>query len=150
MSIVSSTHRKGYSISIEQELIEMTSMGHSYISKDWRYVDKEGHPHGPELLLAEWVVLGTYWCDTCRDEHEDSELRCTLCGEKIEPKYGWTGPDTHRLPGLQTATLKADDGRVYTLRLEDLARWMTEDDMDSFATEVMASRVPDYIEGFTT
>lgn len=126
----------------------MATMGHPYILPDWSYTDKAGHPHGPELLLAEWVVLGTYWCDMCRDEHEDTELRCILCGEEIEPKYGWTSSEAHRLPGLRTVLLKSDDGRVYVLRPEEAPQWTTETDMDAFAAEVMASRVPDFIEGF--
>lgn len=64
----------------------------------WRYTDRQGHEHAPEVYtdqggvkrVRDWpslvsVVEETYWCDECNDEHERRHRECRICGEQIEP-----------------------------------------------------------------
>ncbi len=38
-------------------------------------------------LLSLRVVIETYWCRDCQDEHEDRRRECIKCGGEIRPKY---------------------------------------------------------------
>lgn len=61
---------------------------------DWRVVDKQGHEHcwhfrqaghGASLPSLVWKIDETYWCDSCRDEHETGHYECKKCGEEVKP-----------------------------------------------------------------
>lgn len=103
-----------YSIEFSQEEIRSTTLGRHELAPGWRYVDDAGHVHAGYDSL-EWVGTSTYWCDTCRDEHEEGEYRCRLCAEVVEPEYVFTGPQAEVVPGLRTVTLRLDDGRAWFL-----------------------------------
>lgn len=49
---------------------------------DWEGEDVNHHRHQAATLneSAPWVLLRRYWCEDCRDEHEDYERRCAICG----------------------------------------------------------------------
>jgi hypothetical protein len=76
----------------------------SDINADWKFTDAAGHEHHCDYDAADRyptlreVWDGTWWCDDCRDEHEDTHLECRQCGEHIRP--GMTGPGTKWVPGL--------------------------------------------------
>lgn len=65
---------------------------------DWSYTDPAGHAHrwvakdgdplwwSGSVPTVESVVTDSYWCDDCRDYHEESELRCRECGAVVEPR----------------------------------------------------------------
>lgn len=82
--------------------------------KSWRFTDAAGHVHrwreGPDAYPTLTPVGdGLYWCEDCRDEHEDSHLECRWCGERITPEV--TGPVTEQIPGMLEYYL---DGKAIT------------------------------------
>ena len=74
----------------------------------WKFTDSEGHEHSaypespdrPTWPTLKWVVDETYWCETCRDEHESGHHECAVCGETIEPGMVMKPPETMTRPGL--------------------------------------------------
>jgi hypothetical protein len=94
----------------ETERIDVTS-ALPYADEKWTYTDRHGHQHrydhGYPTLV--WIVDETYWCDDCRDEHEEGHYQCPLCGEHIEP--GMAGPDLYRryIPGMTTYYLNDEE-----------------------------------------
>lgn len=102
-------------------MIDVTTRGHHVPDPEWSHFDSNGHEHrfeaSGDLPTLEWVVTYTYWCEMCRDEHEEGEWRCRLCGDTVEPRYGFTGPQTHMVPGLAEAILTVN-GREYQLSPE--------------------------------
>jgi hypothetical protein len=79
---------------------------HTERDSNWTYTDKGLHFH-MAVKTVDNVVYPTcrlmcddYWCDDCRDIHEDSHLECRYCGEEIRPgtirvpnePLAWTGP----------------------------------------------------------
>lgn len=81
-----------------QELIPLDSMWPEG-DPAWRYLDKAGHMHRPELrqglngprvkgypTLFE-VRSRVEWCDMCDEYHDNFEhYVCNQCGEKIKPR----------------------------------------------------------------
>lgn len=65
----------------------------------WSFTDAAGHTHrwvakaGFSLWWTGTVptigpaVVGTYWCEDCQDDHEETEQRCLLCREVVRPGY---------------------------------------------------------------
>ncbi|MFJ2007031.1 hypothetical protein [Streptomyces chartreusis] len=56
----------------------------------WRLTDEQGHEHhyasGPDRYPTLTAKQGdVYWCEDCRDEHQDSWYVCRTCGERITP-----------------------------------------------------------------
>lgn len=92
-------------LEVTQEPVQVTTRGYHAVVPDWTFTDAHGHLHDASLETCEWVVVSTYWCDDCRDDHDESELRCRQCGELIVPQRRWTGEQTELLPGLRTITL---------------------------------------------
>lgn len=83
-----SARYKGPAIDAFRDVQYITSMAdETEYDPAWSWVDPNGHEHsvaGPRrLTLVEWVVTDTYWCDLCRDEHQEVELRCSECGVVI-------------------------------------------------------------------
>lgn len=104
----------GHVIRVEREMINFDYM--SDIDANWKYTDKAGHRHYcdydgsvhyPTLAV---IQDGTWWCEDCGDEHEDSHLACLQCGERITP--GTTGPGRKWIPGRVNATI---DGEPATM-----------------------------------
>ncbi len=86
---------------VERERIEITSLSPRQ-DKDWVHIDHQRHEHrwlddGYPTLVG--VTDRIYWCEDCRDEHEDTHLECAICGEHIVP--GTVGPSPFReyMPG---------------------------------------------------
>jgi hypothetical protein len=77
-------------LEMRREPIDVTS-GLPTMDPDWRYTDKQGHGHYYDRSTPTYyptlvtVVDGTYWCDTCREEHEETHLECPICGETVVP-----------------------------------------------------------------
>jgi len=95
---------------IERDVINVSYL--SDIDANWRYTDTRGHHHycdydAPDHYptLRE-VTDQTWWCDDCRDEHEDTHLECRQCGEHITP--GMTGPGTKLIPGRVEYTFNGE------------------------------------------
>lgn len=90
-------------------------MGHHVPDPEWSNVDAHGHEHhfeGDELPTLDWVVTDVYWCETCRDEHEEGEWRCRVCGDVVEPRWGWSGEQRFHLPGLAEWILHVNDHEI--------------------------------------
>jgi len=92
------------------EPITVTTAGGPATDPDWTYTDKAGHKHyaypeepgKPRWPTLKNVVDRTYWCEECRDEHEESHYECSICGEVIEPGMIHKGPETKTLQGPTT------------------------------------------------
>jgi hypothetical protein len=60
---------------------------------NWRAADSNGHEHAATTTgsgrvtypTLEAVVGEPYWCEDCRDEHQDTWYECRICREKVEP-----------------------------------------------------------------
>lgn len=107
-----------FSLEVRRDVQTFWTSGHHVLDPKWKTTDESGHVHS-SLDLLEWVVTGTYWCDSCHDEHEEGEYRCRLCGEVVEPSYVWTGEESFTVPGLTDVILRMDDGRSFFLRGEE-------------------------------
>lgn len=106
----------GFIITVEHQVVEITTGPRHELDPDWSYTDPAGHVH-TSLETLEYVVTGHYYCDTCQDDHDDTEWRCHECGAVVEPVYHLVAGDSAReyAPGLQSVTLTLDDGRSYRL-----------------------------------
>lgn len=82
---------------------------------DWKYTDAAGHPHfyGPEggYPTVTWVLDRRYWCEGCRDEHQEGHWECPLCGEHVVPGTRMPSPYGTMIFGPRTVSLTYDDGR---------------------------------------
>jgi hypothetical protein len=103
VSETSVTGPGGRVLSITAERIRVDYM--TDMDADWKFTDAAGHGHWCDYdgalhypTLRE-VSDGTWWCEDCQDEHENTHLECRWCGETIRP--GITGPGTRWLPGRQ-------------------------------------------------
>lgn len=97
-----------FAISKEVESLEVQTLGHHIGNPDWVHVDADGHEHrfdGDALPTLEEFKVGEGWCMDCRDYHEETELRCRECGERVVPAWRWSGPVAGRFPGLTSFTL---------------------------------------------
>jgi hypothetical protein len=73
----------------------------------WRHTDAAGHEHTTvdgRWPTLDWVVDEVYWCEECRDNHEDGHYRCARCGEAVDP--GTIVDRTTRIRGLSETTLR--------------------------------------------
>jgi hypothetical protein len=143
--------RDGYTLTIEQEAIPYRERGHHELDPKWSYTDENGHVHTSTDSL-EWVVTGTYWCDTCCDEHDEGEWRCRECAAVVEPQYVWkdTSQETRYIAGLTDSKLEFDDGRGYLLRGDDLhATIDAEGNLAAEFLERIREREPDWWTAFT-
>lgn len=95
-------------LKVDRETIEV-STALPQASKAWKATDSQGHEHayadGPDRYPTLETRFGEpYWCDDCRDEHQDSWLVCRICGEAVEPgTFVDTSPQF--LPGRVSYTL---------------------------------------------
>lgn len=85
------------------DMVEVTDLGPKP-DRGWTYTDKQGHDHYYDGYPVPYPTLvdvsdGVYWCEDCRDDHDDGHLECRVCGEHISP--GLTGGDMYRrfVPG---------------------------------------------------
>jgi hypothetical protein len=108
------------SIEIRRDVETVTSMGHHVPDTSWAETDSHGHVHSfdksGELPSLVWTVTDTYWCEECRDEHEEGEWRCRLCDDVVAPKYGWKGPYSIPVPGLWEV-IATVDGETFPVPL---------------------------------
>jgi hypothetical protein len=145
--------KKPWTLEVKQDVSYVETMGGDEPDPNWRYVDEAGHEHtyaatGDHYPTLREVIGPSYWCDTCRDEHEDYEAtyrECVQCGERITPATIFRGP--HRFPvrGIRSATLTSDEG-------DSCRMWYLTDDewnlppLDTFASRCeafAATREPD-------
>ncbi len=134
------------SIDSRREMIDVSTMGHHVPDPKWSAIDAHGHVHrfeGNVLPSLEWVVTATYWCDTCRDEHEEGEWRCRICAGVVEPHYDFTGPQHLQVPGLAEITLSID-GREYPITPDEAEslRGLDGDALVQAAAKIAAMREP--------
>lgn len=124
------------SISQDAELIRGREQ---YVPETWRWTDPAGHTHDASLDTAHWVVTGTYWCEDCRDEHDESELRCKQCGAVVRPPWQWRYTE-HILRGLVDgrATVKTYRGAG---TFETKTYLLTSEQIDGFRGVVTAEWV---------
>jgi len=141
----------GYTLTVEREAIPYRERGHHELKSDWTYTDENGHVH-TSLASLEWVVTGAYWCDDCRDEHDEGEWRCRECAAVVEPQYVWkdTSQVTHYIPGLADVKLEFDDGRGYLLRGDEQQFQLDADGrLAAEFLERIREREPDWWTAFT-
>jgi hypothetical protein len=105
-------HLGFWTVTRSQEMISVIS-DLPEANPNWRYTDEAGHEHrwtGDGYPTLRWVTDFTYWCQDCRDDHEDGHRECLICGEHIVP-----GTRLHRYPryiaGPWRVDLAYDDGR---------------------------------------
>lgn len=137
----------GIMVEMEQEEISYTTMYPYERDPDWRFTDQAGHEHDAKLKTCVWYVTLRYYCEDCRDEHEEGEWRCLQCGQVILPGRRYIGHGPHVLPGLRSGRLiKA--GSIWRLMAEEIAAMpgvLYADDppaWDAWLTRV-CSRPPD-------
>jgi hypothetical protein len=131
----------GLRLEVTREDVVVETMGHHEIDPEWSFTDAAGH--AAPLETADLLVTGTYWCEACRDEHDEVEYRCRLCGATVEPEYVFVGPDRHLVAGLAEAVLRLDDGRVYVLRGDETSIPWTESGPAPEWVERVTAREPD-------
>lgn len=94
-------------VTLRQEWIDVsTSVQPTKIDPAWSWTDPAGHRHDPALRGARWVVLYTYWCHDCRDEHDEMQLQCRLCGAEVKPRRVPDYAQPTEIPGLLEARLE--------------------------------------------
>lgn len=139
--------RPGYKVTIDREVIQGTSRGHHVPDENWRHADSSGHVHAfsnGKLPTLHWVVTGSYWCDTCRDEHEEGEWRCIQCEEAVEADYHFTGLTMFMVPGLASYTVETDDGRTYMLDQDEINLLLNarEEEADEVLLKIVSTKEP--------
>ncbi len=73
---------------------------------EWSFTDAAGHFHAYDkdghVPPIEPVIIESYYCEDCRDEHDEYQRQCLLCHEHIKPgtKSLWG----KRIPGQTTTT----------------------------------------------
>jgi hypothetical protein len=98
-------------LDVQREVIPVHYL--SDIDANWRFTDAAGHAHHCEYEAADRyptlrrVTDETYWCESCRDEHELDHLECRQCGERIVP--GTAGPGTKHIQGMTTYTFNGEE-----------------------------------------
>ena len=138
---------EGVTLELNREPIKYTTMNPYERDPNWTYTDRNDHAHDASLETLEWIVTRRYWCEGCRDEHEEGEYRCRLCGEVVATGSRYVG-HAHYLPGLLKGVLTIERGSLvekYWLRpaeLQSLPREVTQEWVDAFR----ASREPDMCE----
>lgn len=85
-----------------------TSVQPTKVDPDWTWIDPAGHTHDARLKKAVWKIVRVWWCEDCRDEHEDHELVCRYCSAKVKPRYVPDYDQPTHIPGLKEATLDVD------------------------------------------
>lgn len=103
---------QGWSLTIEQDVAQY---GEGYIpDPGWSYSDPAGHVHRHlkkgESPTWHYVVVSTYWCEDCADEHENGEDCCRVCGATVEPGYRWSDRIVS-IPTLRHISGTMDDTR---------------------------------------
>lgn len=105
-------------LNVEQEWINVsTAIQPMKVDPEWTWTDPAGHKHDASLKKTVWKVVRVYWCETCRDEHEESDLVCRYCGAKVEPDRVPDYDQPDRIPGLTTATLEVTRASVISTYL---------------------------------
>lgn len=94
------------SFRVEQETTTFTTLGGPAPDPKWAFTDRQGHRHvagtrSERWPTLRWVVDKTYWCDLCRDEHQEGHYECRECGQAIEPGMIHKGPETVTVPTLR-------------------------------------------------
>lgn len=95
-------------IEVSQDVTTQWTRGHHVPDRSWTHVDSHGHEHaffGSDLPTLEWVITRTYWCEECRDEHEEGKWRCRQCGDVVSPVWLHTGPYSFLVPGLREVAI---------------------------------------------
>lgn len=136
----------GWTLTIDTPVETVWSSGHHELAKNWRHTDGHGHTHS-SLETLEWVLTGTYWCETCLDEHDEGEYRCRVCSDVVEPLWTFTGPYSFPVRGLTTAMLRTYDGqmrRTWIVRPDEYETF-SRTPREEWAASVMA-REPDDLQ----
>jgi len=96
-----------WQLTVTQEAVEWRTGPMPGYDEQWVFTDGAGHVHRGADLDASlvWVVVRGYWCDMCRDEHEEGEWRCRLCGVRVEPGVVVHPAQQGYMPGLAEARL---------------------------------------------
>lgn len=146
----------GMKIEYASEAVPVSFGGHHVADPEWSHVDSHGHEHrfvGDDLPTLALVVTDTYWCESCNDEHEETEFRCRQCGDVVEPHWKWTGPETRTIQGLIDARIVTEDGPVestYVLRGDEwreIAAASTADEIEK-AARALVSRLEPTMQTF--
>lgn len=127
-----------------RDVVDVSTSGHHVPDPGWSHTDSHGHEHrfvDGELPTLHTVVTNTYWCDSCSDEHQEEELRCRDCEEKVEPRWKWSGEQRITVPGLAqlTATILYPYGLARSV-------WLTQDEFEELHALDGAPRITRAIE----
>lgn len=100
-------------LSVEQDFEEPSYLvTPTKVDPDWTWTDRAGHVHDASLGKATWTVVRVYWCDSCAEEHEESDLVCRYCGDHVVPRRVPDHDALKPIPGLINATLKVRRGQI--------------------------------------
>lgn len=94
-------HVDGVEIRMERDYDEVRTLGGPAPDPDWSFTDAKGHQHRyveDEWPTLKWVVDRTYWCEDCRDEHQEGHWECAQCGEHIKPGMVKRPPEVKLIP----------------------------------------------------
>lgn len=116
---------------MQTDVIPMTSFGDEReYDPSWSWRDLAGHEHhiwGAQVTDARWADVDDteYWCETCRDEHHDTELRCSLCDEPIPSVptiVVWPAGCIRYIPGLRSYWIERANGEHVDLTPDEFDR----------------------------
>jgi hypothetical protein len=113
----------GRSFSTNTEMIDVTSMSDSYkVDPTWVWADLAGHVHrGTEIdLTTAWSVVGSHWCEDCREDHHDYERFCRVCATEVDPPLVVDVPAgmPRSIAGMTTYLIDGDPVDEATFRAE--------------------------------
>lgn len=98
-------------VSVDYEPIEIRTLPTVEFDPDWRFTDTAGHAHSREsgkFPSLGWIVDRIYWCETCREDHNEGHYECKWCGEEIEPGTRTRPGLNETRPGLATYRINGE------------------------------------------
>lgn len=80
----SSWHTAEGVLSIEVDVIDAATFGGPYLDRDWQGFCSNGHAVSYGTMVTRHS--DPYWCDSCRDEHDDVlGYNCPDCAAEVKP-----------------------------------------------------------------
>lgn len=94
---------------IEQAMIDI-STNLPQPDQRWTATDSNGHEHywrdGYPTLVGE-PIGEPYHCGECEENHQDTQLVCSICREPVEPGT-YVNPGRQFMPGMRQAYLNGE------------------------------------------
>lgn len=102
-----------FHIAVNVEPITLSWMAGTVPDPEWVWEDDRGHEHRAERSgegsvtypTLVWVVTKSWWCEDCRDMHDEGEYRCKLCKQTVKPRTKYRPAGSKTVPGRRTIEL---------------------------------------------